>query len=105
MGPFKNMEGTIVSVVTRDGAEAFWSFAKRLLDEAFRDSPAEIHEWCSSELCKELCIHFNYDRNEYRINMMKKCLALRKTAPLVAYAGPKADPADAVLGPLFSVGA
>lgn len=94
-----------MAVTTRDSAEAFWTFGKRLLDEAFRDSPAEIHEWCHSELCKELCIHFNYERNEYRREMMEKCLASRKIAPVVATVGPKADPKDSYIGPLFSSGA
>lgn len=94
-----------MSVVTRDSAEAFQTFAKRLLDEAYRDSPAEIQEWCNSDLCRELCMHFSYDRNEYRKTTMMKSLALRNIAPVVAYAEPKADPADAELGPLFSQGA
>lgn len=97
-------ETTGMPIITKDAEAAFWCFAKKLLDDAYRDSPAELHEWCSSTLCKELCIHFQYDRNEYRKRSMTKCLAARKLVPMVAYAGPKADPKDTWIGPLFTQG-
>ena len=92
-------------ILTRDSLDAFLIFAKRLLDEAYKDSPAEIHEWCGTELCRELCSYFSYDRNEYRRSTMEKCQAAKKIALLVADAGMKADPEDAMLGPLFNLGA
>lgn len=79
-----------MSILTRDSLGAFLIFAKWILDEVCKDSPAEIHEWCSTELCN----NFSYVRNEYR-----KCLAAKKLAPLVAGTEMNADPEDAMLGP------
>lgn len=46
-------------------------FIKELLLGASGDSPAEIREWCKSDLCRLFCNWMDIDINDYRKGMLR----------------------------------
>lgn len=60
-------------------------FMVAMLNDAVKDSPAEIEEWCKSDLCKSFCSFVGQNINEYKQKLLRASLRKQDTTPIIPY--------------------